>query len=213
MRALKIFFFFFLIIIFIPIHVNLKYNHQFTGYLRYLIWRKNFSPNNKKNKKKTTLKKELIPKDKNFNVAMKKINLNKKSTKKHNFLKEAKKIKQFVGRKMLKSYIHLLKCFFYLGVRTKIIVNFKFFVKDMEKTGTLYGTMCATLALISIPKNFNIFIMPNFAEQKSKLKFNLKANIYPIGVLVIGLCIIIRLIYDVVRFKIFSRKQVEEVGK
>ena len=47
----------------------------------------------------------------------------------------------------------------------------------MEKTGTLYGIMCATLALISIPKNFNIFIISNFAEQKSKLKFNLKANI------------------------------------
>ena len=109
MRALKIFFLVLLIILFIPIHVNLKYNQKFTGYLRYLIWRKNFSPNNKKNKKTATLKKELISEDKNFNVAMKKINLNKKSTKKHNFLKEAKKIKQFVGRKMLKSYIHLLK--------------------------------------------------------------------------------------------------------
>lgn len=213
MRALKIFFLVLLIILFIPIHVNLKYNQKFTGYLRYLVWRKNFSLNNKKNKKKTTLKKELISKDKNFNVETQKLNLNKKSTKKHNFLKEAKKIKQFVGRKMLKSYIHLLKCFFYLGVRTKTTVNFKFFVKDMEKTGTLYGTVCAALALISIPKNFNIFITPNFAEQKSRLKFNLKANIYPIGVLVIGLCVIIRLIYDVVRFKIFSRKQVEEVGK
>lgn len=213
MRALKIFFLVLLIILFIPVHVNLKYNHKFTGYLRYLIWRKNFSPNNKKNKKTTTLKKELISKDKNSDVAMKKINLNKKSTPKHNFLKQAKKIKQFVSKKMLKNYIHLLKYFFYLGVRTKITVNFKFFVKDMEKTGTLYGTVCTALALISIPKNFNVFIMPNFAEQKSKLKFNLKANIYPIGVLVIGLCIIIRLIYDVVRFKIFSRKQAEEVGK
>lgn len=213
MRALKIFFLVLLIILFIPIHVNLKYNQKFTGYLRYLVWRKNFSPNNKKNKKTATLKKELISEDKNFNVAMKKINLNKKSTKKHNFLKEAKKIEQFVGRKMLKSYTHLLKYFFYLGVRTKITVNFKFFVKDMEKTGTLYGTVCAALALISIPRNFNIFIMPNFAEQKSKLKFDLKANIYPIGVLVIGLFIILRLIYDVVRFKIFSRRQVEEVGK
>ena len=181
--------------------------------MRYLVWCKNFSPNNKKNKKKTTLKKELISKDKNFNVETQKLNLSKKSTQKHNFLKQAKKVKQFMSKKMLKSYIHLLKCFFYLGVSTKITVDFKFFVKDMGKTGTLYGTMCATLALISIPKNFNVFIMPNFAEQKSKLKFDLKANIYPIGVLVIGLFIILRLIYDVVRFKIFSRKQVEEVGK
>ena len=229
MKALKIIFLGLLIIMFIPIHVNLKYNQKLMGYLRYLMWCKSFltqeqkdknglsqniaSSNNKINKKKIILKKKLNFKGKNADIETEKVNLNKAHTKKHDFFKKAKELKQFVSKKMLKSYIHLLKCFFCFGVRTKAAVNFKFFVKDMEKTGTLYGTICAVLALISIPKNFNIFITPNFAEQKSRLKFNLKANIYPIGVLFIGFCIIIRLIYDITRFKIFRQRHIKEVGK
>lgn len=214
---------------FVPIHVNLKYNQKFTGYLRYLVWRKSFltqkqkndnslsqniaSSNNQINKKKMMFKKKSNSEGKNANVEAKKINLKKIYTKMHNFLQRAKTLKQFVSKKMLKCYMRLLKCFFCFGVRTKAAVSFKFFIKDMEKTGTLYGTMCMALALISIPKNFNIFIMPNFAEQKSRLKFNLKANIYPIGVLFISFLIIIRLIYDIVRFKMFSQRHIKEVGE
>ncbi|MGN1039548.1 MAG: hypothetical protein ACI4PI_02575 [Oscillospiraceae bacterium] len=226
---MKIIFLGLLIIMFIPIHVNLKYNQKLTGYLCYLIWRKSFltqkqkdknglsqniaNSNNEINKKKIILKKKLSSKNKNTDVKTKKINLNKERAKKHNFLKKAKELEQFVSKKMLKSYINLLKCFFCFGVRTKAAVSFKFFVKDMEKTGTLYGTMCAALALISIPKNFNIFITPNFAEQKSRFKFNFRANIYPIGVLFTSLLIVIRLTYDIVRFKIFRQRHIKEAGK
>ncbi len=214
---------------FVPIHVNLKYNQKFTGYLCYLVWRKSFltqkqknndgfsqniaSSNDQINKKKMMFKKKSSSEDRNVNVEAKKINLKKIHTKMHNFLKKAKMLKQFISKKMLKSYVRLLKCFFCFGVRTKTAVSFKFFIKDMEKTGTLYGTMCMALALISIPKNFDIFITPNFAEQKSKLKFNLKANIYPIGVLFTVFLIIMRLIYDIVRFKMFSQRHIKEVGK
>ncbi|MGN1034776.1 MAG: hypothetical protein ACI4PK_04250 [Oscillospiraceae bacterium] len=226
---MRIIFLVLLIIMFIPIHVNLKYNQKLTGYLRYLIWRKSFlaqkqkdknglsqniaSSNNEINKKKIILKNRLSSKSANADVEIEEVDLNKERKKKHNFFKKAKELKQFVSKKMLKSYINLLKCFFCFGVRTKAAVSFKFFVKDMEKTGTLYGAMCAVLALIYIPKNFNIFITPNFAEQKSRLKFNLRANIYPIGVFFTSLLIIIRLTYDIVRLKIFSRKNVRKVGK
>lgn len=183
---MKVILFILLVVMSIPICIKINYNNGLSIYLRYFIFTKKLKKKNK----------SLPQKIKFRQVETKRTVLESKKEKSSNKLPLKK---QFINKKILRTYFKLIKFFFKIGTNIKIKFNCQFFVNDMEKTGILYGLISALSTTIKIPKNINISITPNFAGQKMLYKFELNGRIYPIGIFICAFLFILRGSYDLIR--------------
>ena len=202
-----------LIILLIPIRASGVYDQGLTFELRYLLWCKKINPPSKPNQQSSDSQVKTSAHNKfNLSRGKQKKKAKKKKSRKLNLKQNFKLFCSFCSVELIKSYFRLMQLFFKIGLRLKAHLDLNFFVSDAAKTGILYGGVCAILKMIPIHKNITLSIFPDFEKQKSSVKFDLSALIFPLGLLVVLTLLLLKILWDFMKFKIM-RKTTLKIGK
>ncbi|GHU85290.1 hypothetical protein FACS1894198_2890 [Clostridia bacterium] len=179
-----------LIILLTPVRLDIGYTDRLTVNIRYFGIKKDMGRS--KTKKSSKGKKNDKPA---------KENVKKNKQAKTRFFKNAKAEIAFWETKW-KAYAKTLK----MAIRTccklrTVRLTGGFFCGDMAWTGLVFGLISSVLATLKPKKCVDIMIVPEFAEQKTNVKFFLSAYVWLVGLLFWGVILGSKFLIDLVRFK------------
>ncbi|GHV30638.1 hypothetical protein FACS189481_5100 [Clostridia bacterium] len=183
-----------------PVRLDIEYDDRLAVTFRYFGIKKNMGQGKTKKSSKKK-KKDDKPVEEN-------VKKNKRA--KIRIFKDAKAGVAFWGTKW-GAYAKLLK----MAIRTCFKLRaFRLiggiFCVDVAWTGLMFGLISSVLATLKPKKCVDIMIVPEFAEQKTNVKFFFSAYIWLVGLLFWGIILGSRFLIDLVRFKNVRRETLGE---